>query len=70
MGRNARGDGEMGALKRLLPAVGFGLGVLCLLAMVPVTLGALAGLLTLGAAVPILGAAMALSLFSLVVSNR
>lgn len=59
-----------GFLRRHLPAVGFGLGVLCLLAMVPVTLGALAGALTLGAVVPVLGVALAVALSSLVVSSR
>lgn len=63
-------QGKAGLLRRHLPAVGFGLGLLCLLAMVPVTLGALAGLLTLGTVVPVLGAAMAVALSSLVISDR
>lgn len=63
-------QGKSGLLRRHLPAVGFGLGLLCLLAMVPVTLGALAGLLTLGTVVPVLGAAMAVALSSLVISDR
>lgn len=67
MGRTQR---KTGPLQRHLPALGFGLGLLCLLAMVPVTLGALAGLLTLGTAVPVLGVALAVALFSHVVSDH
>ena len=44
----------------------FGLGLLCLLAMVPVTLGALAGYLTLGAAVPVLAVGAGIAVLSLV----
>lgn len=57
-------------LRRHLPAVGFALGALCLLAMVPVTLGALAGALTLGTVVPVLGVALVVALSSHVVSDR
>ena len=65
-----RTQGHAGLLRRHLPAVGFALGVLCLLAMVPVTLGALAGALTLGTVVPVLGVALVVALSSLVVSDR
>lgn len=65
-----RSQGQASPLRRHLPAVGFCLGLLCLLAMVPVTLGALAGALTLGTVVPVLGAALAVALCSLVVSNQ
>jgi hypothetical protein len=65
-----RSQGHAGFLRRHLPAVGFGLGVLCLMAMVPVTLGALAGAVTLGSVVPVLGVALTIALFSLHVSDR
>lgn len=65
-----RTQGYAGPLRRHLPAVGFAVGVLCLLAMVPVTLGALAGALTLGTVVPVLGVALVVALSSLVVSDR
>jgi hypothetical protein len=58
--------GTTDALKRRFPEFAFGLGVVCLLGMVPVTLGALAGYLSLAAAVPVLGVAMAVSVLSLV----
>jgi len=60
--------GTTDVLRRRFPAFAFGLGVACLLGMVPVTLGALAGYLSLAAAVPVLGAAMAVSMLSLVLS--
>ena len=50
------------------PLLAFGIGCLCLLAMVPVTLGALAGYLTLGAAVPVLAVCAAVTVLSLVVA--
>lgn len=58
--------GTTDALRRRFPQFAFGLGVACLLGMVPVTLGALAGYLSLAAAVPVLGVAMAVSMLSLV----
>lgn len=60
--------GTIDALWQRFPEFAFGLGVACLLGMVPVTLGALAGYLSLGAAVPVLGAAMAVSMLSLVLA--
>lgn len=48
------------------PLLAFALGLLCLLAMVPVTLGALAGYLTLGAAVPVLAVGAGIAVLSLV----
>ena len=54
------------ALKRRFPEFAFGLGVACLLGMVPVTLGAFAGYLSLAAAVPVLGVVMAVAVLSLV----
>lgn len=54
----------------VLPLLGFGIGLVCLLAMVPVTLGALAGALTLGTVVPVLGVALAVALSSLLISNH
>lgn len=54
------------ALKRRFSEFAFGLGVVCLLAMVPVTLGSLAGYLSLAAAVPVMGVVMAIAVFSLV----
>lgn len=53
-------------LRQRFPEFAFGLGVACLLGMVPVTLGALAGYLTLAAAVPVLGIVMAVAVLSLV----
>lgn len=47
----------------------FGLGLVCLLGMVPVTLGALAGFLSLAAAVPVLCVAMAFAILSLVATK-
>lgn len=66
---SARGStGTTDTLQRRFPEIAFGLGVACLLGMVPVTLGALAGYLSLAAAVPVLGTAMAVSVLSLVLS--
>jgi len=48
------------------PLLAFGLGLLCLLAMVPVTLGALAGVIPIGASVPPLSVGAAVAVFSLV----
>ena len=48
------------------PLLAFALGLLCLLAMVPVTLGALAGYLAIGAAVPALAVGAVLAVLSLV----
>lgn len=53
-------------LRRQLPAFAFGLGIVCLLGMIPVTLGALAGFLSLAAAVPVLGVALVAAALSLV----
>lgn len=53
-------------LRQRFPEFAFGLGVACLLGMIPVTLAALAGYLTLAAAVPVLGVAMAVAVVSLV----
>lgn len=60
--------GATDALRRRFPQFAFGLGVACLLGMVPVTMGALAGYLSLAAAVPVLGVVMAVSMLSLVVA--
>lgn len=65
---SASGSTGTNALRRRFPEFAFGLGVVCLLGMVPVTLGSLAGYLSLAAAVPVLGAAMAVSVLSLVLS--
>lgn len=67
---NHESGGVVDAVRRHLPAVAFGVGLCCLLAMVPVTLGALAGALTLGSAVPVLGVAMAVAFASLVLANH
>jgi hypothetical protein len=56
------------ALRQRFPEIGFGLGVVCLLGMVPVTLGALAGTLTLAAAVPVLSVAMVVAVLSLLLA--
>ncbi|MEF8801825.1 MAG: hypothetical protein V5A38_02445 [Halolamina sp.] len=53
-------------LRQRFPELAFGLGLACLLGMVPVTLGALAGYLTLAAAVPVLGVVMTIAVLSLV----
>lgn len=53
-------------LRQRFPEFAFGLGVACLIGMIPVTLGALAGYLTLAAAVPVLGVVMAVAVLSLV----
>lgn len=53
-------------VRNAAPLLAFALGLLCLLAMVPVTLGALAGYLTLGATVPVLAVGAAVAVFSLV----
>lgn len=55
-------------LREGAPLLAFGLGLACLLAMVPVTLGALAGYLAIGAAVPALAVGAAASVLSLVVA--
>ncbi|MBP1988027.1 hypothetical protein [Halolamina salifodinae] len=54
------------AVRRVAPFLAFGLGLCCLLAMVPVTLGALAGVFSIGAAVPALAVGAAVSIVSLV----
>ncbi|AEN06780.1 hypothetical protein [Halolamina sp.] len=59
-------NGTTAALRRWFPEFAFGLGVVCLLGMVPVTLGSLAGYLSLAAAIPVLGVVMAVAVFSLV----
>ena len=56
----------VGILRQRFPEFAFGLGVVCLLGMVPVTLGALAGYLTLSAAVPVLGVVLVVAVLSLV----
>lgn len=61
-------NGTTAALRRRFPEFAFGLGLICLLGMVPVTLAALAGYLSLAAAVPVLGVVMAVAVFSLVVA--
>ena len=48
------------------PLLAFGLGLACLLAMVPVTLGALAGAFPIGVAVPALAVGAAVAVLSLV----
>jgi len=53
-------------LRNAAPLLAFALGLLCLLTMVPVTLGALAGYLTLGATVPVLAVGATVAVFSLV----
>ncbi len=53
------------ALRQRYAEFAFGLGVVCLLGMVPVTLAALAGYLSLAATVPVMGAAMVLAVPSL-----
>ncbi|MFW5911704.1 MAG: hypothetical protein ACOCSN_04205 [Halanaeroarchaeum sp.] len=55
-------------LTRHFPAFAFGLGVVCLLGMIPVTLAALAGVGSLAAAVPVLAVAMVATVLSLVTS--
>jgi hypothetical protein len=57
------------SLRQRFPEFAFGLGVVCLLGMVPVTLGALAGFLSLAAAVPVLGVVMAVAVLSLVAAK-
>lgn len=54
------------AVRRVAPLLAFGLGLCCLLAMVPVTLGALAGVFSIGAAVPALAVGAAVAVLSLV----
>ena len=61
-------NGTADALRQRFPEFAFGLGVACLLGMVPVTLGALAGYLSLAAAVPVLGVVMAIAVVSLVLA--
>ena len=62
----ANAGGTHSTVRDDTPLLAFGLGLLCLLAMVPVTLGALAGYLTLGAAVPVLAVGAAATVVSLV----
>lgn len=54
------------AVRRVVPFLAFGLGLCCLLAMVPITLGALAGVFSIGVAVPALAVGAAVAVFSLV----
>lgn len=54
------------SVRRAAPILAFGLGLSCLLAMVPVTLGALAGVFSIGAAVPALAVGAAAAVLSLV----
>ncbi|WP_049981884.1 hypothetical protein [Halolamina rubra] len=62
----ANAGGTPSTVRDDAPLLAFGLGLLCLLAMVPVTLGALAGYLTLGAAVPVLAVGAGVAVLSLV----
>ena len=61
----ASASGTRSTVRDGAPLLAFGLGVVCLLAMVPVTLGALAGYLTLGAAVPVLAVGAVAAVLSL-----
>jgi len=62
----ANAGGTHSTVRDDISLLAFALGLLCLLAMVPVTLGALAVDLTLGAAVPVLAVGAAAAVVSLV----
>lgn len=66
MGSTSGTTDSLDVLRQRFPEFAFGLCVICLLGMVPVTLGALAGYLTLAAAVPVLGIVMAVAVLSLI----